>query len=151
MGLLIKNIKCLVQTEDKPERKICGKDMARLGCIRDAFLFIQDGRISDFGSMNEYPAAYKISENNFDVIDASGKIVFPSFCDPHTHLVYAGSREQEFTDRIRGLTYEEIAERGGGILNSSKKLRESSEEDLYEQAMVRIREIISLGTGAVEI
>jgi len=151
MGLLIKNIKCLVQTEDKPVRKVCGKEMAKLSLIRDAFLFIQDDKISDFGSMGEYPAAYQISENNFDVIDASGKMVFPSFCDPHTHLVYAGSREQEFTDKIRGLSYAEIAEKGGGILNSVAKLRETSEEDLYEQSMVRIREIISLGTGAVEI
>jgi len=151
MGLLIKNIKCLVQTEDHPVHKICGREMAKLGLIKDAFLFIQDDKIRDFGSMDEYPAAYQISENNFDVIDASGKIVFPSFCDSHTHLVYAGSREQEFTDKIRGLSYAEIAERGGGILNSVAKLRETSEDDLYEQSMVRIKEIISLGTGAVEI
>ncbi len=151
MGLLIKNIKCLVQAEDKPVRKVCGKEMAKLGIINDAFLFIQDDLISDFGLMNEYPAAYQISENNFDVIDATGKMVFPSFCDPHTHLVYAGSREQEFTDKIRGLSYEEIAAGGGGILNSAAKLRETSEDDLYEQSMVRIREIISQGTGAVEI
>ncbi len=151
MGLLLKNIKCLVQAEDKPVRKVCGKEMAELGIINDAFLFIQDDKISDFGSMNEYPAAYQISENNFDIIDAAGKIVFPSFCDPHTHLVYSGSREQEFTDKIKGLSYEEIAARGGGILNSAARLRETSEDDLYEQSMLRIREIISQGTGAVEI
>ena len=151
MGLLIKNIKCLVQTEDQPVQRISGKDMVNLNNIRNAFLFILDDKISDFGSMDEYPAAYQISENNFDVIDATGKMVFPSFCDPHTHLVYSGSREQEFTDKIRGLSYEEIAERGGGILNSVAKLRETSEDDLFEQSMVRIKEIISLGTGAVEI
>lgn len=151
MGLLIKNIKCLVQVEHQPKKRICGRDMAKLNTISDAFLFIQDDKISDFGPMNEYPAAYQISEDNFDVIDATGKMVFPSFCDPHTHLVYAGSREQEFADKIRGLSYEEIAERGGGILNSARKLRETSEEDLYEQSMVRVREIINLGTGAVEI
>ena len=151
MGLLIKNIKCLVQTEDHPVQRISGKDMGNLNNIRNAFLFIQDDKISDFGSMDEYPAAYKISEHNFDVIDATGKMVFPSFCDPHTHLVFAGSREQEFTDKIRGLSYEEIAERGGGILNSVAKLRETSEDDLFEQSMTRINEIISQGTGAVEI
>ena len=151
MGLLIKNIKFLVQTEDHPVQKISGKDMANVSNIRNAFLFIQDDKISDFGSMDEYPAAYQISEDNFDVIDATGKMVFPSFCDSHTHLVYAGSREQEFTDRIRGLSYEEIVERGGGILNSVAKLRETSENDLFEQSIVRINEIISLGTGAVEI
>ena len=151
MGLLIKNIKCLVQTEEIPKLRVCGSDMGQIGTIYDAFLFIQDDMISDFGSMNEYPAAYQISESNFDVIDASGKMVFPSFCDPHTHIVYAGSREQEFADKIRGLSYEEIAARGGGILNSAARLQETSEDDLYEQSMVRIREIISLGTGAVEI
>ncbi|HBE41298.1 MAG TPA: imidazolonepropionase [Bacteroidales bacterium] len=151
MGLLIKNIKCLIQTGDQPRMKICGKDMSKLNIISDAFLFIQDDKISDYGPMNEYPAAYQISESNFDVIDATGKMVFPSFCDPHTHLVYAGSREQEFADRIRGLSYEEIAARGGGILNSARKLRETSEDDLYQQSMVRINEIIAMGTGAVEI
>jgi len=151
MGLLIKNIKYLVQVEDQSRTRICGKDMASLNTIPDAFLFIQDDKISDYGPMNEYPAAYQISENNFDVINASGRLVFPSFCDPHTHLVYAGSREQEFADKIKGLSYEEIAERGGGILNSAKRLRETPEEDLYDQSMVRIREIINMGTGAVEI
>jgi len=95
MGLLIKNIKCLVQTEEIPKQRVCGVDMAKIAIIPDAFLFIQDDRISDFGLMKEYPAAYQISETNFDIIDAAGKMVFPSFCDSHTHIVYAGSREQE--------------------------------------------------------
>ena len=89
--------------------------------------------------------------SNTEIIDATGKFVFPSFCDSHTHLVYAGSREMEFTDKIRGLSYEEIARRGGGILNSAKKLHETSEDELFDQSMARINEIISLGTGAVEI
>lgn len=151
MGLLIKNIKCLVQTEEHPGQRVCGSEMARISNIPDAFLLIEGDRISDFGPMEKCPAAPAIYGKGPDVIDAGGKMVFPSFCDPHTHLVYSGSREQEFADRIRGLSYEEIAERGGGILNSAKKLRETSEDDLYEQSMVRVREIISLGTGAVEI
>ncbi len=125
--------------------------MARITNIPDAFLLIEGDRISDYGPMEKCPADPRISGTVADVIDAGGKMVFPSFCDPHTHLVYSGSREQEFSDRIRGLSYEEIAKRGGGILNSAKKLRETSEDGLYEQSMVRVREIISLGTGAVEI
>jgi imidazolonepropionase len=152
MRLLIRNIKGLVQVENNPKLRILGKEMSVINTISDAYLFIEDGLISDFGTMNEYNDNRKIplSEES-EVIDASGKFVFPSFCDSHTHLVFAGSREAEFTDKIRGLSYEEIAERGGGILNSVRKLRETSENDLYSQSMSRVNEIIHLGTGAVEI
>jgi imidazolonepropionase len=151
-GLLIKNIKCLVQTEISPKTKICGEEMSFLNTIRDAYLLINDGIISDFGKMSEQkPDNFVFNEGELEIIDASGKYVFPSFCDSHTHLVYAGSREAEYSDKIRGLSYEEIARRGGGILNSAKKLHESSEDDLYNQSIIRINEIISLGTGAVEI
>jgi imidazolonepropionase len=152
MPLLIKNIKGLLGTEDEPKLKRCGSDMTILNLITDAYIYIDHGKISGFGSMGEMPEAL-IHKNSPDleVIDASGKFVFPSFCDSHTHLVYAGSREQEFADRIRGLSYEEIARRGGGILNSAKKLHETSEDELYNQSIVRINEIILQGTGAVEI
>lgn len=126
--------------------------MSFLNTIRDAYLLINDGIISDFGKMSEQkPDNFVFNEGELEIIDASGKYVFPSFCDSHTHLVYAGSREAEYSDKIRGLSYEEIARRGGGILNSAKKLHESSEDDLYNQSIIRINEIISLGTGAVEI
>jgi imidazolonepropionase len=152
MGLLIKNIKGLVQAgKDIPER-ICGKEMSFINTISDAYLLIEENKISDFGSMSKLPQKFAASHNSgIEVIDASGRFVFPSFCDSHTHLVYAGSREQEFTDKIKGLSYEEIARRGGGILNSAKKLHETSEDELYRQSMERINEIIGFGTGAVEI
>jgi imidazolonepropionase len=151
MGILIRNIKGLVQVEDDPKVMICGKDMAVLNVISDTYLFLENGFISDFGMMSGLNMADIQRFNITDEIDASGKFVFPSFCDSHTHLVYAGSREAEFTDKIRGLSYEEIAKRGGGILNSAKKLHDTLEDNLFEQSMVRINEIISLGTGAVEI
>ncbi|HBX52203.1 MAG: imidazolonepropionase [Bacteroidetes bacterium RIFOXYA12_FULL_35_11] len=152
MNLLIKNIHTLVQVEDKPKLLIKGKDMAKLKTIKDAYLYIEKDIISDFGKMNELPKKYLASsKNKIKEIDAKGKFVFPSFCDSHTHLVYAGNREIEYIDKIRGLSYEEIAKRGGGILNSAKKLHNTSEKDLYEQSLKRIEEIISLGTGAVEI
>jgi len=152
MGLLIRNIKVLIQVEEEPKLRVCGKDMSVINTITDAYLYIEGGKISDFGKMIDIPGAYSQPENNItNVIDASGKFVFPSFCDSHTHLVYAGSREREFTDKIRGLSYEEIAKRGGGILNSAKRLHETSEDDLYAQSIIRVNEIISQGTGAVEI
>ncbi len=151
-GLLIKNISCLVQTEDIPALKISGKKMSELGTIPDAFLYIRDGFIVDFGKMKDLQSGkIPIEDPQTETIDAAGRLVFPSFCDSHTHLVYAGSREFEYIDKIRGLSYEEIAERGGGILNSSKKLHETSEDDLFTQSDTRINEIIKLGTGAVEI
>jgi imidazolonepropionase len=146
MNILIKNISCLVQTEESPKLLVTGTDMSMIGSIENGWLSIKDGKINDFGQMRSMP-----EETGFEVIDASGKLVFPSFCDSHTHLVYAGSREKEFVDKIRGLSYEEIAGRGGGILNSAKRLHETSEEDLFIQSSVRINEIIRMGTGAVEI
>jgi imidazolonepropionase len=147
--ILIKNIKKLVQLRDAQTQKISGKEMDILPCMDDAWLAIDNGIIADYGSMSDFPGI--ADWKDLQVIDASGKMVFPSWVDSHTHIVYAGSREQEFTDRIRGLSYEEIAQRGGGILNSSKKLQDTSEEELLQQALPRLHEIILQGTGAVEI
>jgi imidazolonepropionase len=146
MSLLIKNISCLVQTEAVPRIMVSGKMMSDLTVIENAFLKIENGLITDFGEMKDLVKAAGDTD-----IDASGRFVFPSYCDSHTHLVYAGSRETEFVDKINGLSYEEIAKRGGGILNSSARLHDTSEDELYFQAMIRINEIIGLGTGAVEI
>ena len=146
MKTLIKNIKELVQVEDIACKWKAGRDMSKLSTIKDAYLIVKDQLIVDFGSMTT------LTEQDFsETIDASGRMVFPSFCDSHTHLVYAGSREIEYSDKIKGLSYEEIAKRGGGILNSAKLLSETSEDELYEQSIKRINEIIKLGTGAVEI
>ncbi len=148
MTLLIKNIKKLVQTEETPVSKRTGKEMSKLNCIDNAYLLIEDGKIAEFGSMDNFSAK---GNTGFDVVDAAGKMVFPSFCDSHTHLVYPASREIEYVDKIKGLSYEEIAKRGGGILNSAKMMAGISEDKLYEDAMKRLNEIISYGTGAVEI
>ncbi len=147
MKLLIKNIKSLVNILDESTKYVAGNEMQKLDCIQDAYLWIEEDQIADFGKMD------KLNINDFDgeTIDAEGRLVFPSFCDSHTHLVYAGSREIEYSDKIRGLSYEEIAKRGGGILNSAKRLHNTSEDSLYEQSLERINEIISFGTGAVEI
>ncbi len=145
MSILIKNIKKLVQTESKKRKWAAGEDMGKINCIDNAFLYIEKNKIKDFGQMQE--CRYTANTE----IDAGGKLVLPSFCDSHTHLVYAGSREIEYGDKIRGLSYEEIAKRGGGILNSAKLLQATSEEELYKQSIKRIEEIIRLGTGAVEI
>ena len=147
MDLLIKNISCLIQTEAVPKIWIAGKDMSELSVIQNAFLKIENGIISDFGEMKDLGPG----TTSYNIIDASGKFVFPSFCDSHTHLVYAGSREREFVGKIKGLSYEEIAGRGGGILNSSGLLHKTSENELFTQSMARVNEIIGLGTGAVEI
>ena len=152
MAIIIKNIKGLVGTETAPVAKKNGREMATLDLVPDAYLFIENEKISSFGRMDALPESLVNSDSNrLNTIDASGKFVFPSFCDPHTHIVYAGSREQEFADRIRGFSYEEIARRGGGILNSAKKLHDTSEEDLYNESIARINEVIGLGTGAIEI
>jgi len=152
MGLLIRNIRSLVQTEDVPQIKVCGQKMSELGNIEDAFLFIENDVISDFGTMKDLDmSGLGVKNQPLRILDASGRFVFPSFCDPHTHLVYSGSRELEYTYKIRGLSYEEIAKRGGGILSSAKRLHETSENELFHQSMNRINEIITLGTGAVEI
>ena len=146
MITLIENIKLLIQVEKTHRKWVAGKDMAKLETIENAYLLVEDDLISDFGSMKNLP---KIKLDK--TIDAKGKMVFPSFCDSHTHLVYAGSREIAYSDKIKGLSYEEIAERGGGILNSAKLLAETSENELYEQSLNRINEIIKQGTCAVEI
>jgi imidazolonepropionase len=146
MQTLIINIKELLQVRETPIEKISGSEMAILPSIKNAFLLIEDDTIAAFGSMDNCP---KIIPDT--LIDASGKIVLPSWCDSHTHLVYAGNREQEFVDRINGLSYEEIANRGGGILNSAKRLNETSEAEIYQQSKKRLEEVIQQGTGAIEI
>ncbi|MCM1151865.1 MAG: imidazolonepropionase [Alistipes sp.] len=147
MKLLVRNIGTLVGIlpAGGPLR-LCGEEMNRLERLDDAWLLAEEGRITAFGPMSECPA-----EAGAEVVDAERGMLFPSFCDSHTHLVYAGSREQEFLDKIEGLSYEEIARRGGGILNSADRLHETSEEELYRQAMERVREIVGMGTGCVEI
>ncbi|MBR1627182.1 MAG: imidazolonepropionase [Bacteroidales bacterium] len=146
MRILVKNIKRLYQAEENPRLAVCGSDMADLPYIENAYLIAQDGLIADFGAMED------LKEENADkVYDAYDRYVLPSFCDSHTHLVYAGSREIEYIDKIRGLSYEEIAERGGGIVNSALRLQQTDEEQLYEDAMQRIDSMIKYGTGAVEI
>lgn len=146
MRILFTHIQELVQVRDASVEKVSGSEMKELPKISNAWLFIEDDKISDYGKMEDLP------EIQIDqTIDLSGKIVLPSWCDSHTHLVYAGNREQEFVDRINGLTYEEIANRGGGILNSAKTLNETSEEELYKQSAARLEEVIKLGTGAIEI
>lgn len=149
MKILIKNIKTLVQTEEEPKLNVSGAAMKKLNCIDNAWLAIEEDKIVGFGKMEDWEG---ISDwTNLTIIDASDKIVMPSYCDSHTHIVYAGSREGEFVDRINGLTYEQIFERGGGILNSAKKLHDASEEELIESALKRLNEIMWQGTGAVEI
>lgn len=145
MKLLIKNIKSLIQVEETPRKWVAGADMKKLPTIENAFLLIENEQIFDFGTMENCP------ETADETIDATGKIVSPTWCDSHTHLVYHGSREGEFEDRINGLTYEEITERGGGIHNSAKNLQGATEDELYEQAYARLQEIKGYGTGAVEI
>jgi len=152
MPLLIKNIKGIAGVREDSGLNAGGKEMSSVRIIEDAYLIAADGIITDFGQMTGMSGAIRKSRlADYEIIDASGCFVFPSFCDSHTHIVYASSREQEFSDRIRGLSYEEIARRGGGILNSAKRVHEASEEDLYIQSVERVREIIALGTGAVEI
>ncbi len=146
MSLLLTNIKSLLQVRDNNVSYVAGKQMQELPQIDNAFLLIGDnGRIKDYGSMDKCPADFD------EKLDLTGQYVFPTFCDSHTHLVYAGSREIEYIDKVKGLTYEEIAKRGGGILNSAKRLHHTSEEELYDQSLPRIEEIIRQGTGAVEI
>jgi imidazolonepropionase len=147
MSLIIYNIGMLVQVRDETVAFVAGEDMSRLPVAENAWLLIEDDIIAGYGSMAEMPSF----SDAINRLDAVGGYVFPAFCDPHTHLVYAGSREREYIDKIRGLSYEEIAKRGGGILNSARLLQETSEEELFRQSMERAREVISFGTGAVEI
>src|ERR1035438_3781307 len=150
--ILILNIKELVGISDNKVSKLCGDGMKKLTGINDAFLMIFKGKIMGYGKMKDMMMGPAANDNKHStIIDAKGKMVFPSWCDSHTHLVYAGSREKEFVDRINGMTYEEIAKRGGGILNSAKLMAKASEEELYDAAWKRLEEIISTGTGAVEI
>ncbi len=145
--ILIRNIKGLVQTRDQVFGPVRGSAMAQLPVLENAYLAIHNGLIEQFGSMSELPAAAKGKTE----LDATGRFVFPSFVDSHTHLIFAASREEEFVMKIKGATYEEIAVSGGGILNSAKKLQQTSEDELFERAMTRVHEIIKTGTGAVEI
>lgn len=146
MTTLLINIKELLQVRKTNVSKVAGNDMKHLPTLQNAYLYIVDGTISSFGVMADIEIASADT-----IIDCTDKIVLPTWCDSHTHLVYAGNRAQEFVDRINGLSYEEIANRGGGILNSAKKLQETSEEELFTQSAKRLEEVIQLGTGAIEI
>jgi imidazolonepropionase len=146
MKILIVNIKELIQIRENSVSKVSGNEMGTLPTLKNAYLLLENDTIKAFGPMENCP---KIDVET--TIDATGKMVLPTWCDSHTHIVYAGNREQEFVDRINGLSYEEIANRGGGILNSAKKLNETSEKELYNQSKVRLEEVMKLGTGAVEI
>jgi imidazolonepropionase len=144
--IFITNIKGLVQVRKNGSAALRGKEMAELPVLENAWLTIEEGRISGFGSMDEIPA-----DSGRKYIDASGSYVFPSFVDSHTHLIYPASREEEFVMKIQGAGYADIAAKGGGILNSARKLAAMSEEELYLKALSRIHEITRTGTGAVEI
>lgn len=150
MRILIQNIKELVQIIDANVLKVSGKEMSKIKTIKNAYLITENNKIQSFGSMDDLDN--DIPKSLYDtIIDATGKMVFPAFVDSHTHLVYSGSREIEYIDKIKGLSYEEIAKRGGGILNSAKRIKDASIEQLYNQSMLRLNDIISMGTGAVEI
>ena len=146
MTTLFINIKELIQVRELSEDKVYGKDMGILPVINNAFMLIEDDTITNFGSMDNLD-----TRKADKVVDLTCRLVLPTWCDSHTHLVYADSREEEFVDRIKGLSYHEIAEKGGGILNSAKKLQLKIEDQLYNDAVIRIEEIIKSGTGALEI
>ena len=147
MRLLIKNIKTLAGIVPLEKLRLCGAEMGSAGVIEGAYLVATDGVISDFGAMDQLPTDLVADE----VIDASGRVVYPAFCDSHSHIVYAGSREGEFRDKIAGMTYEEVAARGGGILNSADRLAEASEEELFEAARQRAWRMIRAGAATIEI
>ena len=149
MKTVIKNISELIQTETTPRKWVAGKDMSHISTIKDAFIEVEEGIITSFGSMEDWNGIE--DWNNTDIIDAEGGMVFPTYCDSHTHLVFAASREGEFVDRINGLSYAEIAERGGGILNSADKLQNATEDELFEDTLARLNELVQMGTGAIEI
>lgn len=153
MSIFIKNIKKLVNCREESPELLRGAQLGELPCIENAYLIIDNEEIADMGEMSELlPDQLHAIESSVDkVIDATGRMVLPSYCDSHTHLVYAGSREMEFSDKLHGLSYQEIAARGGGILNSVELLHNTSEDILLRQALERADEIISFGTGAVEI
>lgn len=147
MGLLIKNIKGLIQVREKRIKWVAGEEMGKLPVQNNAYLVVsEEGYIEDYGPMEELS-----EQGDKDVIDANEKYVMPAFVDSHSHIVFANYREDEFVDRIKGLSYAEIARRGGGILNSAKKMQYISEEELYQNSMERIKEVIGFGTGALEI
>lgn len=149
MRILIKNIDRVLQYREDPPQLVQGEDMKELPSIQNAYIAIDDGVIKDVDSMDNWPGIE--DWRGLEVIDARGRTVMPSWVDSHSHVVYAGSREKEFVDRIKGLSYEEIAARGGGILNSAERLRETSEGELFEAAMGRVEEVKGMGTGALEI
>lgn len=144
--MLVKNIGTIVGIDESGRTRVSGKAMGEITMLENAWLLTDGTRIKDYGTMDSVPA-----EGRYEVIDARSGWLFPSFCDSHTHIVYAGSREQEFLDKINGLSYEEIAKRGGGILNSADRLHDTTEDELYRQAMERIDEIVAMGTGLVEV
>ncbi|WP_203293162.1 imidazolonepropionase [Luteirhabdus pelagi] len=146
MKLLLTHIQELLQVRELAPIFLKGEAMSELPTIKDAWVLVNHGVIEDYGSMDAMPKV-----KGFKPIDCSGKIVMPAWCDSHSHLVYAGNREGEFVDRLKGLSYQEIASKGGGILNSAKKLQETSEDDLYHQSEARLKEVMKMGTGAIEI
>tara|TARA_B100000767_G_scaffold267136_1_gene285442 strand:+ start:9392 stop:10636 length:1245 start_codon:yes stop_codon:yes gene_type:complete len=146
MKTLFINIKSLLQTLSETKTLLKGSEMKELSQINNAYLLINNDKIIDFGQM-EYCPKFKVDK----VMDVEGKFVLPTWCDSHTHIVYSGSREKEFIDRVSGSTYEEIAKKGGGILNSAKRLKNTSFEQLYDESSKRLVEVIKLGTGAIEI
>ena len=146
MSLIVKNIGYIVGIDESRRTRVAGNEMSKIDMLENAWLRTDGDRIIDYGTMDTFALV-----DGCEVIDAEGGWLFPSFCDSHTHIVYAGSREQEFLDKINGLSYEEIAKRGGGILNSADRLHSTSEDELYNQAMERIDEIVSMGTGLLEI
>lgn len=148
MRVLIENIGILAGIDSHGKQRLCGKEMQSLGILNDAWLLVEDGRFAAWGTRAEIPVEGIAADEH---VDAEGGAVLPSWCDSHTHIVFAGSREAEFVDKIRGLSYAEIAKRGGGILNSADLLHTLSEDELYRQAMVRMEEVMRKGTGCVEI
>ncbi|HPE54769.1 MAG TPA: imidazolonepropionase [Bacteroidales bacterium] len=147
-SILITNIKKLVSTEENPPKWKAGKDMSKLPSLENSFLYIINDKIAEYGTMSNIRAEFQQASK---IIDASGKMVFPAFCDSHTHLLYPASREIEYVDKIKGLTYEEIAKRGGGILNTAQKMKQTTVAELVDSALERLDEIKKFGTGAVEI
>jgi imidazolonepropionase len=146
MKILLTNIKELLQVRDTPLELLKGAEMSNLPTLKNAWLYMEDDSIVDYGTKENEP-----SYEGFKNIDCTGRIVLPTWCDSHSHLVYAGNREQEFVDRIKGVSYQEIANNGGGILNSAKKLQQTSEKELYKQSLQRLKEVMRMGTGAIEI
>ena len=145
-SVLLRRISTLAGILPSSVSRVTGPDLQSLNTIQDAYLWIENGVIRQFGPDPECPV-----ERAESTLDCSKKIVLPAFCDSHTHLVFAAWREQEFVDKIKGLSYEEIAKKGGGILNSAARLQSASEQELFDQAFMRLQDVIKLGTGAIEI